>query len=405
MIYWQQESLKKLIGIEKKKYQFKLKIIKYLFLHGESTGSAIAYHIKLSNPSVIANLNELIRLDVVEERGRGNSTGGRRPTIYGLKMGSFFIMCIDIGRFNVRMAIVDNNRNFISAIRSYDLKLPDNEQYINILCEHALDLMEKAPIDKEKIIGIGVDMPGIIDSVEGINYSSFYLPTGSLAKKMEEKLKRPVFLENDAKARALGEYWFGLAKGKKHALVLLLSWGIGLGMILDGRLYRGTSGFAGEFSHIPFQDNGKLCWCKKRGCLESVASASALSSLAKEGIKSGNESSISHLIKDVDIIDPDIIVKAAKQGDQFSINILSQVAYELGKGIALLIQLFNPEIIILGGRMAKAEQYMVTPIQQALHTYSSPMIIKDISIHVSELGDAAAILGLATIVVEKLLDD
>jgi predicted NBD/HSP70 family sugar kinase len=264
--------------------------------------------------------------------------------------------------------------------------------------------MESSGIQKELFMGIGLSMPGAIDSLKGINHSYTFNQKETLTDALGKRFHLPVFVENDTNVLALAELWYGQARNRKNALVLLLSWGIGLGLILNGKLYRGASGFAGEFSHIPAVNNGKLCWCNKQGCLETLASATALSTLVKQGIRDGNSSSI---FESTDIskeyVNPQEVIAAANQGDQFAVNILYEVGHQLGKGIASLIQILNPEIIILGGRMAKAETYITTPIQQALNSYCNPVLTKDMSIVSTDLGEEATALGLAIMVSEKLL--
>lgn len=402
--YFQKESSNRLKGVEKKKHRFKQRIIRYLFLHGESTCNDIARHIKLSNPSVQTNLNELISDAVIEDKGQGNSTGGRRPNIYGLKEGSFFLLCIDIGRFHVRLAILDSNMKIKSGIITHEIKFQDDFSYLDRICEYTEILIDTSKVEEDKLIGIGLDMPGVIDSKNGINYSYLYTPEETLVGILEKRFNRPVFLENDANVLALAEFRFGYARGKKNAIVVLLSWGIGIGMIINGRIYRGSSGFAGEFSHIPAKENGKLCWCNKQGCLETVASATALSALAKEGVNNGNASSIFEMIDHKkEYIDPSLIINAANQGDQFAVKILSDVGFELGKGISALIQILNPEIIVIGGRMASAKQYIITPVQNALNSYCNPLLINNLKIETTEFGQEAAIMGCAIVVIEGLL--
>jgi len=150
--------------------------------------------------------------------------------------------------------------------------------------------------------------------------------------------------------------------------------------------------------------NGKLCWCNKQGCLETVASATALSDLAKEGINNGSASSI---IRTADLskkfIDPAVIISAANQGDQFAIKILYEVGFELGKGISALVQILNPEIIVLGGRLANAKQYTIAPIQYALNSFCNPLLINNLEIKTAKLGQEASVLGSAIVVMEGLL--
>ena len=250
-------------------------------------------------------------------------------------------------------------------------------------------------------------MPGLVATKEGNNHT--YLQTGSesesLQQLLERKFSKPIYIQNDVKSAALAEYRFGLAHGKKDVLVLSLDWGVGLGVILDGKLRSGTTGFAGEIGHIPLLNDGALCYCGKRGCLETIASGMALASMAKEGIKSGQHSLLNKLSdQEIDSIEPQVIIDAANRGDQYAINILAEVGMNLGKGIAILIQLFNPELIILGGRMAEAKQYITTPIQQSLNTYCMAQLRERTQLAISELGPNASILGSVATVMEKILE-
>jgi predicted NBD/HSP70 family sugar kinase len=404
MLKYFRSNASALNGLEKKKFRTRQRIIKYLFLNEQGSCNEIARHIKLSSPSVQASINKLVAEQLVEDIGQGLSTGGRRPIQYGLKKGTFFILCIDVCRFHVKMAILNSKFRFVSDMQSHEITFKDDAQYLDHVCVLAEELIKSTGIEREKLVGIGLDMPGVINSAKGINFSYFYNPDEALTKTLERRFGCPVFLENDTNVIAQTEHWKGRAKGAGNALILQLSWGIGLGMILNGKLYTGYSGFAGEFSHIPAKENGKLCWCNKRGCLETVASASALSAKIKEGLSNGELSSFSKEIDpNKEYIDPSVVINAAKMGDQFAVNCLSEVGFELGKGLSILIQIFNPEVIVLCDAMSRAGQYIITPIRHTLNSYCNPLIINDVRIELSDFGEEAAILGSGMMVADTLL--
>jgi N-acetylglucosamine repressor len=172
-----------------------------------------------------------------------------------------------------------------------------------------------------------------------------------LQAALKKRFNKPVYILNDAKSACLAEFRFGQAKNKMDVLVISMDWGLGLGIIMGGKMHTGTSGFAGEFGHIPLIDNGDLCHCGKRGCLETVASGIALVNRAKDGLKAGQTSVLNTMTDgDLDRLEPELIIEAANRGDQFAINVLSEIGINLGKGIAILIQIFNPELIILEGK-------------------------------------------------------
>ncbi|WP_224998269.1 ROK family protein [Cesiribacter sp. SM1] len=395
-------------NVERKKHTQKIKIIKHLYVKGSRTNSELCNVIGMSSPTSMSLLNELMSEGLVEKQGRAKSEGGRKPDLYGLRDNSLFVLSIAMGRFKTRMAIFDNNNNNITGIKTFPIRVSDGIGAHELLYQHAQDVISSSGIDTRKLMGVGLNMPGLVDSKEGNNFTYMNPPEGSpsLQQLLEDKFQKPVHIENDVKASALAEYRFGLAHGKKDVLVLSLDWGIGLGVILDGKLQRGTTGYSGEIGHIPFVNDGALCYCGKRGCLETVASGIALARLAKEGIKSGQNSLLNELSdQEIDRIEPQLVIDAANRGDQYAISILSQLGMNLGKGIAILMQLYNPELVILGGRIAEARQYITTPIQHSINIYCMTQIREKTTIALSKLGQNAGILGSVAVVMENIFED
>jgi N-acetylglucosamine repressor len=403
---WENIYLDELKGVNRKKHIQKIKITKYLYVHGSKSNADICSRLKISSPTSLGIIKELQKEGLVEKQGKGKSIGGRKPDLFGLKNNSLFVLGIEMGKYKTRMSIFNNNNANITDIETFPPQLNNDLATADRIYVQATKLIKSSKIDPQKLIGIGINMPGLVDSKMGINYTYLNFGDRSIRQILEEKFNRPVYIENDAKAIALAEHRFGLAKGKKDALVIFLDWGIGLGIIQDGKVYRGTSGFAGEFSHIPFAGNGHLCRCGKQGCLETIASGTALARMVKEGIQEGRTSLLTGLADiDLDQIEPDIVVDAANKGDQYAINLLSEIGMNLGKGIAILIQLFNPETIILGGRVAEAKEYLTTPIQQSLNKYCMAQLREKTSIVISELGQKVGIMGAVAMVMENIFED
>jgi predicted NBD/HSP70 family sugar kinase len=179
-----------------------------------------------------------------------------------------------------------------------------------------------------------------------------------------------------------------------------------MGMILNGNLYHGNSGFAGEFGHIRIVEDGLLCHCGKRGCLETVASGQTLERMAREEIADGKVSNLLSMVDgNLEKITAKLVIQAALQGDQFSIDLLSVIGEDLGKGLSILIHLFNPEAIIIGGEMAKADHYIIDPVKQALNKYTIADIKNDTVILASKLREKAAVLGATALVMENIFKD
>ena len=220
---------------------------------------------------------------------------------------------------------------------------------------------------------------------------------------MKKKFQKPVYILNDAKSACLAEFRFGQANQKKNVLVISMDWGVGLGIIIDGKMHHGTSGFAGEFGHIPLIEDGLLCHCGKRGCLETEASGMALSRKVREGLEAGESSILGQFSKkDLEQMEPEKIIAAANKGDQFAINLLSEIGKNLGKGLAVLIQIFNPELIILEGKFSEAKQFITIPIQQSINTYCMAQLREKTQVSLSDLGQDSVLLGAVAAVMENI---
>lgn len=397
----------RLSNVEKKQHILKLRVIKHLYLSGSSTVQKICADINASSPTVMGILGDLSVKDQIEKFGQGASIGGRKPDLFRLKDNTFYLLSIHMEKFRIRMVIVDNNNNYITGVESLPIEISKDTSALDALYHNAKNLIKKAQIEASKFLAIGISMPGLISASEGKNFT--YLHTEdqtSITSILEKKFKKRVYIQNDAKALALAERYLGQAKDKRDVLALSIDWGIGLGIIMDNTLQSGISGFAGEFGHIPMVDDGLLCHCGKRGCLETIASGRALKKMAKADLENGHQSKLSKLTEqEYHTLEIEDIIVAANAGDQFAIKMLSQIGVSLGKGLSVLIQLFNPELIILGGKIAAARQYITTPVQQSINTYCMTQLREKTIISISELGDDAGLKGATAIIMENLFLD
>jgi predicted NBD/HSP70 family sugar kinase len=285
--------------------------------------------------------------------------------------------------------------------------LNNEKETFDHLCELIEQYLAKTNIPTDKIIAIGFSMPGLVDSVGGVNYTYLRFGKKTLLENLESRFQKKIFLENDARAMTLAEFKFGSEHNHKNVLGLFIGWGIGLGIIIDGKIYQGASGFAGEFSHSPiFESRDITCTCGKKGCLEAVASGTAIVRMAEEAIKLDKDSILARMVRDHQgDLEPGLVVEAALAGDQRAITILSEAGLDLGRGISILIQLLNPELIIIGGSVAEANQYLITPIQQALNIYSMAKSREKSQLALYQLGKDVGLMGGVAVVHEKLFDD
>jgi len=392
--------------VERKNYLNKIKIIKLLYTQGSNTANNIGQIIGISLPTVSLLLGDLLAEKLIVKKGRGESQGGRKPDLYGLAEDSFYILAMDMDKYTTRVTVYNTRNEKVIPVQQLKVTLNNEAQTLDKIYQFASQVIVDSKVPEEKIIAIGITMPGLVESVAGINHT--YLKSGktSLKEQLEKKFDKKVYIENDARAMTLAEYKFGTNEEHKNVLGIFVDWGIGLGIIIDKKLYRGFSGLAGEFSHSPlFDSKGIHCSCGKRGCLETVASGTALLRLAKEAISINDETILARLAKDKDELEPSWVIEAALAGDQQAISILSEVGQDLGRGIAILIQLFNPELIILGGSIAEAKNYILTPIQQALNIYSMAKLSEKTEISLSHLGKEVGLIGAIAVVNEHIFEE
>lgn len=389
-------------AVELKKIAQKKQILRAIYFNGPLSNSELAKQIKLSTPKINSLLLELIDNGLVKELGRGDSSGGRRPNIYGLVEDGFYVVGITINITRTIISIFNSCNQEVSGPHYFPIRMQSDMEIFKQVNEKLEEVVKDSNIPKEKILVAGIELPGLMNLEKGNNLT-YFPEEENLFDELKSIFGIPVFFNHDTKVRTFAEQHFGLAKGKKNVLMLQADWGLGLGIVLNGKLYSGKSGFSGEFGHIPLIDDGPLCVCGKQGCLETVVSAKAIARQAREAIQQGKSSLIKELVEDdLDKIDITVVIKAANAGDQFAISLFSEVGKWLGRGIAFLIQIFNPELIIIGGQVAVANQFILAPIQQAIHTYSNRDISNDSEIKFSELGSKAGTMGAAAYALERM---
>lgn len=384
-----------------KETKYKRNIQKHLYFSGELSCADLSVLIKKSVPLTIRVLNEMIEEGIVEELGYALSTGGRRPQMYALKANLLYMVSVAMDQKNTRMVIMDMHNNYVGKVKSIPLALDNNIEELNILTQNLKNLIDGSGIPKEKFIGIGIGMPGFIDIDKGINYSFLKAEDGNnITNVIESAIGIPVLIENDSSIIALAELKMGAARNKQNVMVINIGWGIGLGMIVNGALFSGHNGFAGEFSHIPIFTNNKMCSCGKTGCLETETSLAIFVEKAINGLDAGRLSILKNLsierMEEASIA----ILDAASKGDKFAVELISETAYNIGRGVAILIHLLNPELIVLSGKGSVAGKIWKTPVQQAINEHCIPKIAENTMIEVSSLGYEAELVGAAALVME-----
>src|SRR5262245_10845145 len=365
---------------------YKRRIVKHLYFSNMLSCADLSDKIHKSIPLTTKMLGTLMEEGMVTETGYAASTGGRRPVMYSLKEHVMYVVSVAMDQLVTQIAILDMQNRNVTAIELFELPLTKNPNAPASLAEKINEIITRSGIPKNKIAGIGIGMPGFVNAVKGINYTFLETEGYTISQYISAKVKLPVFIDNDSRLIALAELKFGAARDRKNALVINVGWGVGLGMILEGELFRGHDGFAGEFSHIPLFLNNKLCSCGKCGCLETETSLLVVIEKANRGLKEGKVS----LLRELSIEHAEAgygeIIQAAGKGDKFAVELLSEAGYNIGRGVAILIHLLNPEMVILSGRGSSCGKIWQAPIQQALNEHCIPQLALNTEVEISVLG-------------------
>ncbi|MDU6658580.1 ROK family transcriptional regulator [Capnocytophaga ochracea] len=378
-------------------------IICYYINNGDDTLADLGKELNFSVPTVTKMVGELIEDGIVMDFGKMETPGGRRPNIYGLNQSSGYFIGVDISQKRVHIGLINFKGDLIDEQMDISFEEAHPHERFERLCEIIEDFMSHTVVPKDKILSIGINISGRVNPQTGHSYSFFYFDERPLTEMFEEKLGIDVSIDNDSRAMAYGEYIKGRVQAEKNIIYVNVGWGLGLGIIVNGQLYYGKSGFSGEFGHITAFENEILCHCGKKGCLETEASGSALYRKFLEKLHNGQSSLLTQQKENEDEITLNDIIDVALQEDILAIELIEEVGNTLGKHVAGLINLFNPELVIIGGTLANAGDYLILPLRSAIKKYSLNLVNKDSSIKVSKLGDKAGLLGASLLARSKFI--
>lgn len=356
----------------------------------------VARHFNLSRSTVSAIVAELINLRLVKDTGRGVSTGGRRPLMVTFQDDAYAIIGVDLGATHVGAALV-NLRGVTQGWRHTTHPVPTDPEgtlaLINTLCA---DLLRDAELPPSRLAGIGVALPSPVDARLPGEMSPLYFPAWqghSVIDALKGTYSAPIFVDNDANLGALAEHWWGAGRGKGDLTYVKLGTGIGSGHLFGGRIYRGATGVAGEIGHVSIDRSGPRCICGLRGCLATYVGAEALCVQAVESGLMTDSQGLGDLI--------DLALAGSKDAQR----IIGEAAERLGLALASVINLLNPDRVVLGGALCRAEDYVMGPLRRTLKERVPPTSRAEATIEVSALGEHANALGAATLVLEHIMSE
>ncbi len=387
-----------LSGVLFKNMNLKKNIIQFLDKHDLATISEIGKELNVSTPKIISTINELLEENLLHDNGKIESTGGRRANQFKLATGSVFFMGVEVSKYHISLGLMDLNKNLLQKPSNIPFKLKNSQDSLEKLIEIINEFINATSIPKSKILRIGINLTGRINQVTGHNYNFFQFTDLPIREIIEKAIDIKTLIDNDSRAMAFAEYCSGIVEKEKNILFINLDYGIGLGIIINGEIYYGKSGFSGEFGHNPIYDNEMICQCGKKGCLETEASGFAVVRNIQDKLRAGVGSILQREHKKIEEITLEEIVMACNQDDTLAIECVSAVGEKLGKAVASLINIFNPELVILGGLLSTTNEYIRLPIKSSLNKYSASLVNNDTQLKTSKLGLSAGVMGACLLV-------
>ena len=309
------------------------------------------------------------------------------------------ILGVDLGGTKILTAITDSQGQMLSRDHSITPAAKGQDAVIRSILDSAGHVLTQAGITASDLSAIGVGAPGLSNPETGILFTSPHLPGWQdvpLRDIIEKELGRKTFLINDANAAALGELYFGAAKGARNFIYITISTGIGGGIVIDGKLYTGASGVAAEIGHMTIDDEGPPCTCGNKGCWETLASGTALAREAKRRLEQGVKTSIlEHAGGDTEKVTAEVIHQAALAGDSLARELIAKTGYYIGVGLASLLNIFNPELIVIGGGLSNIGDMLLQPAYKVAKERAFAKSWEAVRFAPPHLGRNSGVLGAA----------
>lgn len=367
----------------------------------------------LSPASITAIVQRLMQKGLVVESEPARSHLGRRPVPLEIRKDAAYLVGVDLGSFYLRIVITDINGNIIYKFQTRTEMHLGRKRVLEKAFLSVHQAIRESMVPPTLIKGIGVAHSGVIDSNAGVVLS--YPRPGQMTEWKNVPLREifqnefnvPCLLEDSVRASTTAEKCFGLAKDLNDFLYIDVGMGIGAGIFLDGKLYRGANGRAGEFGHITVDENGPLCSCGSNGCLETVASCAAIIQAVQSAIEQGIDSKIRELTgDDLNQVSIELIAQASSDNDSLAFRVLQKASSYIAIGLADLVNLLNPKVMIFGGALFRAVPELLNdPLRRIIKQRSIEKSANEVQLQVSILGSEAAALGASRLIAERILND
>lgn len=392
------------IEVGTKSSMIKKRIINHYIYNGNSTITDLSKAVDLSVPTVTKFIVDMCKNGYINDYGKLETNGGRHPNLYGLNPDSGYFIGVDLQAEAMVLGLMNFKGEMLKKKSIKPFILKNDDDCIDAICQNVNDFINGLDIPKEKILNINVNLPSRVNPTTGHSYGFFNYVEKPLDEMFAERLHHKVSIDNDTRAMAYGEFMQGCVTDQKNIIFVNVSWGLSISIIIDGKLYYGKSGFAGEFGHIPAFDNEVLCYCGKKGCMETEVSGSALHRKLISKIKEGEISILSERVNKNELLTLQDIIDATNREDTLCIELIDGIGRELGRHISTLINIFNPEMVVIGGTLSSTGDYLIQPIEASVRKYSLSLVNRDSKIERSKLQDNAGITGACMLARSKMFE-
>jgi glucokinase-like ROK family protein len=360
----------------------------------------------LSRNVVSHRVGELVAAGLLDEGGAGESTGGRPPRSLAFPPDAGHILVAYLGATSLNVACVDAGTHVLARrSEETDLTLGPEATMERILALFEVVLAEAAITTD--LWGIGIALPGPVEFSSGRPVSPPIMPGWNqfpMRSRLSERFGVPVWVDNDVNAMALGEHQHGVSQGHDDVLFVKIGTGIGAGIILEGRLYRGAQGSAGDVGHIQVSDDPSIrCRCGNTGCLEAIVGGAALARDAQRLAEAGRSEWLAERLASEGRISVRDLSDGITHGDHTSIELIQRCGHDVGLMLAAAVNLFNPSLVVVGGGVARAGDHLLASMRQVVYGRSLPLATRALDVRRSSLGEDGGILGLTSMVLDELL--
>ena len=372
---------------------------------GSVSRAAIAKRTQLSRSTVSSIVSELLNANLVSEIGHGRSSGGRRPILLNFNYSAGYVIGVDLGATHIIVLVADLNGRVV-ARKDLDFAVSVGPQSgLKQIADTVRLCMDDAGLRLEQVLALGLGVPGPVEYAQGRVIAPPIMPGWhgvALRSHLSEDLGIPVYLDNDANLGALSEYCRGAGRDYANLAYVKVGTGIGCGLILNGQLYRGELGSAGEIGHVTIDENGPPCKCGSYGCLESMAGGPAIALRAQQAIRAGQFTALSN-IHPVESITARDVALAAQTGDRLAQQLFAEAGKHIGVALSSLANLLNPGLIIIGGGVAQAGDILLDPIRKTMKQRALQSVAHSTQIVQSTLGRSTSALGAVDLALQEAL--